>query len=47
MKARLLAMGGIITLLSVALVASRGVALAYGGFAIVGILLLVAGILWK
>ena len=47
MKMRFLAMGGIISVLSLALVASRGFQVDYAGLLGVGVLLLVVGVLWK
>ncbi len=47
MKLRLLAMGGIISVLSLVLMATRGVQLAFGGLLGVGIVILFAGLLWK
>jgi hypothetical protein len=47
MKLRFLAMGGIVTVLSAGLIASRGIETALVGFLVVGIALLVLGALWK
>jgi hypothetical protein len=47
MKLRLIFMGCIITFIGVALVAARGAAITYEGFALLGVLLLVAGFLWR
>jgi hypothetical protein len=47
MKLRFLAMGSIISILSLALLASRGIEISYVGLLGVGILLFVVGLLWK
>ena len=47
MKLRFLAMGAIISILSLALITVRGAGLAYEGLFAVGILVLVVGVLWK
>jgi hypothetical protein len=47
MKLRFLAMGGIISVLSLGLLASRGFETAAVGLLAVGIALLVLGALWK
>lgn len=46
-KERLLAMGAILSLLGLALMAIRGVGVGYGGILGVGIVLLVLGVFWK
>jgi len=47
MKARLLAMGSILSVLSLGLIASRGLVTAPIGLLAVGMVLLVVGLLWK
>lgn len=47
MKLRLLVMGGVISFLGVALMASRGVKAEYGGLLGVGVVFLVLGLVWK
>ena len=47
MKLRLLVMGGVISFLGVALMASRGVKAEYGGLLGVGVVFLALGLAWK
>lgn len=47
MKMRLLLMGGIILILGIALLATRGLATSFLGLLVVGVVLLVLGLLWK
>lgn len=47
MSLRLLAMGAILSVLGVALLASRGVRAEYGGLLLVGVALFVAGVALK
>ena len=47
MRLRLLAMGTILSLLGVGLLAARGLGTAYFGLLAVGFLLLVLGALWR
>jgi hypothetical protein len=46
-KERLLLMGGIISVLSLGLMAARGPATAFEGLLGLGLVLLVLGVLWK
>ena len=47
MKQRFLAMGGILSLLGLGLMAIRGVGVGYEGILGVGLILLVVGVFWK
>ncbi len=47
MKLRLLAMGSIISILSLALMATRGLQISFGGLFAIGLVLLVLGLFWK
>ena len=47
MKLRLLAMGSIISVLGIGLIAIRGVETAYFGLLAVGVILLAIGAVWK
>jgi hypothetical protein len=47
MKMRLLAMGSIISVIGVGLLASRGLETNFIGIFLVGVVLLVIGLLWK
>ena len=47
MKTRLLAMGSIISVLGLGLLATRGIGIAYAGLLLVGLALLVLGLFWK
>ncbi len=47
MKLRLFAMGTIISIIGLVLLATRGVQATYAGFFGLGIVLLVAGLFWK
>jgi hypothetical protein len=47
MKLRLLFMGCIITFIGALLVIARGAAISFEGFALLGVLLIVAGLLWR
>ncbi len=47
MKLRLIAMGGILIVLSIVLSVLRGFGVGYIGILIVGIILAVIGVLWK
>jgi len=47
MKLRFLAMGGIISVIGLGLLVSRGFATSSIGLLVVGVVLLVIGLLWK
>jgi len=47
LKLRFLAMGGIISILGLALMATRGIEIASVGLFLVGVILLILGLVWK